>query len=378
MAALALSRRDGRFWVRGRPWKPVNFVSEKISMTALTLSLPDVLPPDGPPRPGPAAERAAAIGALVAVGDPGSLCAWVRLYWNWQVSGASVATLRAKRSDLARFVTFFVGELQHDSVDGWTPAISRHFQAHLLNKGSSTGGRLAATSVNRICATVRHFGAFVHGHRALPAGPPFGDVRDVSVDEPAWYGLSATQLARLRAACELRLAQCRRKNQNPLLEAAVFYVLLHTGLRESELVALDFAQYHHRGLHEVRRKARRVTRKVHVPSAAAAMLERYLDESRGRAPGPLFVARGGERLTVRGVAYICERLARQASTHAKEGGRFHLTPHMLRHTYLKRAADQHGVHVAQKLSGNVSMREVFRYTKPSDAEAQQTAEGLFN
>lgn len=84
------------------------------------------------------------------------------------------------------------------------------------------------------------------------------------------------------------------------------------------------------------------------------------------------------RLTTRAVAYICERLAAQACAHVKDPSEnFALTPHMLRHTFLKRVADKHGVHVAQQMSGNVNIREVFRYTKPSDDEMHETAEGLF-
>ncbi len=41
-------------------------------------------------------------------------------------------------------------------------------------------------------------------------------------------------------------------------------------------------------------------------------------------------------------------------------------------------ADKHGVHVAQEMSGNTSTRVIFRYTKPSPQEIEETAEGLFN
>lgn len=53
------------------------------------------------------------------------------------------------------------------------------------------------------------------------------------------------------------------------------------------------------------------------------------------------------------------------------------SPHMLRHTFLKRVTDKHGVHIAQKLSGNVSVREIFRYAKPSEEESAAVVEGLF-
>ena len=55
----------------------------------------------------------------------------------------------------------------------------------------------------------------------------------------------------------------------------------------------------------------------------------------------------------------------------------YLTTHMLRHTFLKRVTDKHGVHVAQKLSGNTSVREIFRYAKPSEEEVERVVEGLF-
>ncbi|MCE7929366.1 MAG: site-specific integrase, partial [Chloroflexi bacterium CFX7] len=71
-------------------------------------------------------------------------------------------------------------------------------------------------------------------------------------------------------------------------------------------------------------------------------------------------------------------ICRQANAHVPEAERIHLTPHMLRHTFLKRVADKHGVHVAQRMSGNVSIREIFRYTKPSEEEMQRTAEELFS
>ncbi|WP_238400517.1 hypothetical protein [Legionella bononiensis] len=52
---------------------------------------------------------------------------------------------------------------------------------------------------------------------------------------------------RLKSACEQRIKTCTRKNQNPLMETALFYVLLDTGLRESEVVNLNVDQYRQKG-----------------------------------------------------------------------------------------------------------------------------------
>ncbi|KIE05190.1 Uncharacterized protein NF27_EL00020 [Candidatus Jidaibacter acanthamoeba] len=40
-------------------------------------------------------------------------------------------------------------------------------------------------------------------------------------------------------------------------------------------------------------------------------------------------------------------------------------------------ADKYDVHIAQKMSGNVSIREIFRYTQPSEDEVHNYSEMLF-
>ena len=307
-----------------------------------------------------------------------SLTAWAGVYFGVHVAGSSRKTELAKRRDLEKFLSFFQQGIGHDQVDGWTPAVSRHFQKALEKSVSyQSGGPLKATTVNRTMATVRHFGRWLHKQRPLTAGDPLAGVKDLVVDPPDWSGLSDVQIMRLKSACEQRLKFCERKNQNPLLEAAVFYVLLHTGLRAGELSALDLVQYHHRGFHEVVRKGKRVSKKVPVPSEARERLDRYIEEKRGEEPGPLFLGRYGERITPQTIALICARLSKQASASLPEEERFKLTPHNLRHSFLRRVADKQGVHYAQRLSGNISIREVFRYAKPSDEEIAEDVEALF-
>jgi integrase/recombinase XerD len=307
-----------------------------------------------------------------------SLVAWASLYFSVHVAGAPRKTEEAKKRDLSLFLSFFASEVGHDKVDAWSPAVSRAFLASLKAKVSeSTGQPLSPTTINRVMASLRHFGRWLHGRRPLLAGPPLEGVRDVKTDHPDWNGLTPRQILRLKAACEQRLAACSRADQNPLLEAAVFHVLLHTGLREFELSSIERKQYHHRGFFDVTRKGHRVTRKVPLPAEARDWLDRYLKESRGDGSGPLFRSRTGQRLTPQDVRRLCHRLSAQASAHLPEKERFRLNPHQLRHTFLKRVADKHGVHVAQKMSGNISIREIFRYTQPNQDEIDQAVEDLF-
>ncbi len=127
-----------------------------------------------------------------------------------------------------------------------------------------------------------------------------------------------------------------------------------------------------------RRKNKRISKKVPLPQDAREFLDRYLITRENASPeDPLFVSRYGNRLHTQDVRRACDRLLKQACAHLDEPEKFHFTPHKLRHTFLKKVADEHGVHFAQQMSGNISMREIFRYTKPSQAEIDQTVEELF-
>lgn len=60
-----------------------------------------------------------------------------------------------------------------------------------------------------------------------------------------------------------------------------------------------------------------------------------------------------------------------------EQEQFLFAPDKLRRTFLKKVTDKHGLHFAQELSGNVSIKEIFRYAKPIQEEIQSTIEELF-
>jgi len=316
---------------------------------------------------------------LTEVDTKDRLSSWANRYFMLHVTNAPYHTQRAKKSDLSKFLLYFTSTTNSDIPDLWTPAITKGFQSHLGNIASlKTGKGLVATSINRILATLKHFGNWLHKERKLLGGNPFNGVKFTQVEDPEWNGLTVTEVTRLKAACEIRLNACKKQNQNPLLEYVVFSILLSTGLRESELVSLNMEQYHSRGFHNVKRKGNKITRKVPVINETKELLDQYLATRETPTPdSPILLTQYGTRLQTRDVARICERIVKQANAHLPENQKIRLTPHMLRHTFLKRVADKHGLHVAQNLSGNVSIKEIFRYTKPNDAQKQQIVEDLF-
>lgn len=311
--------------------------------------------------------------------DTNSLKAWLGYYYEVHVKGAPEKTEQAKMKDLSKFIQFFEMEVGHDHVDSWTPAVSKQFQKSLTNTISPvTNKPYKATTVNRTMATIRHVGRWLHQHRQLMAGDPLSQVKDVQVDSQDWNGLTSRQLMRLKSACEQRIKSCTRKNQNPLLETAIFYALLGSGLRASELVSLNIYQYERKGLSNVvRHKSKRVTGRVPLPIVSRQFLEQYLAQRQAEQDEPLFITRYNTRLKTLDVYRSCQRLLKQALAFLPDEEKFEFTPHKLRHTFLKRVTDKQGVHFAQELSGNVSIKEIFRYAKPSEDEKQRTIETLF-
>ena len=290
-------------------------------------------------------------------------------------------TVDAKKRDLNKFLDFFTTELGTDQIDYWTVSITKEFQKRLAkNKSYKTGKPYRTTTINRIFATMKHCGRWIEKQRAFKAGNPFVGIQDLVEDEPEWKGVTDRQLMLLRGACDQRLSICIRKDQNPFLEVAIFYTLLHTGLRESELCNLDALQYFESGFHEVQRKGRMITKKVFLPTEARDRLEIYL-KNRGldeeKQYLPLLTSRTGNRIAPRDVQRVCERLSRQACVQLPEKEKFTLTPHQLRHTFLKRVTDKHGIHRAKKLSGNIGIRELFRYSQPSSKEIEENVECLY-
>lgn len=319
------------------------------------------------------------LGKVLPFETEDSITYWANKYFHIHVVNSPYHTQRAKKSDLSIFLEYFNFTLASTLIDLWTPSITKGFQNHLSKQISNrTGKTLEATSINRILATIKHFANWLKKNKELPGGNPFQGVKFIQVEDPAWNGLTPIEITRLKAACEIRLNACTKKHQNPLLEYVVFSILYSTGLRESELANLNVEQYYARGLHNIKRKGHKVTRKVPIVNETKDLLDKYLSTRQGLEPNsPLLLNQYDRRLNVRDIARICERIAKQANTHLPEEQKIKLTPHMLRHTFLKRIADKHGLHVAQNLSGNVSIREIFRYTKPNDQQKHQILEDMF-
>lgn len=181
---------------------------------------------------------------------------------------------------------------------------------------------------------------------------------------------------RALAAGEVRALFGQGDGPTDRRDAAIVAVLYGCGLRRSELVALDVADWNpvDRAL-AVRHGKGNKARQAFLPAGAAVALTAWL-EARGEASGPLFVGirRGGNVQT--------SRLSDQAILHilqvrGEAAGVAPFSPHDLRRTFISDLLDA-GADIAtvQQMAGHASVTTTARYDRRGDAAKKRAADLL--
>jgi integrase/recombinase XerD len=290
------------------------------------------------------------------------------VYLVTEVAGQSQATLDAKRRDLQRFLSFYQKLYGHDRPDEWFVSITKAFLKATQNE------KLAQASIVRIYATVRHFARWCD--RKFPALFPLGCPTD-GVKPPAepaadWKGLTRLEELRLLSAAQALRVHPGTGTDQGLRNHALLAVLLGSGLRVSEVLNLDRDQYTGRQFIKVMVKGGFVRDAVPVQRDARQVLDDWLASREDDAPA-LFITRSGRRLSRREAAAVIRRIAAQANAHLAEEDKIDVSPHVLRHTFLRKLAESKGVQYAKEASGHQSDRYIWRYVKP---DRQTLAEAI--
>ena len=300
-----------------------------------------------------------------------SLAALAHIYLVTDAAGQSPGTADAKRRDLQRFLAFYQAFHRYDQPDAWYVSITKAFLKHLH------GERLAQASLARIYATVRHFARWLHRKfpALFPLGCPTEGVKPPAEPTPDWKGLSRLEEIRLDAAAQtLRVRPGHGTNQG-LRNHALLAVLLGSGLRVSEALSVDRDQYTGKGFARVQVKGGGVRDCIPVQREARAVLDAWLAARADTAP-PIFCTSTGRRMSRREAAASIRRIAGEANGRLSEEEKIQVSPHVLRHTFLRKLAEAKGVHYAREASGHQSDRYIWRYVKPDQQTLAEAIEEL--
>jgi integrase/recombinase XerD len=306
----------------------------------------------------PANNQQHKVSGLLAQGRS-SLRALARAYFVTEVAGQAPATVEAKRRDLGRFFAFYAKLYGHDRPEEWYPSVTREFLRLTAKEGVSEA------TLARTYASVRHFARWIHLKvHPFPMGCPTDGIKPPREPEPRWKGLSRADEIRLLAAAQTLRVRPGRGTDQGLRDHAAIAVLLGSGLRVSELLSLNRDQYTGRGFKKVLGKGGWIRDFVPVKADARQVLEHWLAE-RGNITGPIFTTRTGARLSRMQFFKVLQRVADQANAHRQDAERLKVSPHVLRHTFLRKLAEEKGVQYAKEASGHRSDRYIWRYVKPS-------------
>jgi integrase/recombinase XerD len=299
-----------------------------------------------------------------------SLAQLANLYLRTEAAGQSEATHDAKQRDLQRFLTFYQGLYKHDRPEEWFVSVTKAFLKALQREQLAQTSRrqkkkLAPASLVRIYATVRHFARWLHRKLPdlFPLGCPTEGVKPPAEPTPDWKGLTRLDEIRLDAAAQTLRARPGHGTNQGLRNHALLAVLLGSGLRVSEALSLDRDQYTGKGFSRVRIKGSGIRDVVPVHREARKVLDAWLEARQDDSP-PLFITRTGRRMSRSEAAEAVRRIAAQANGRLTGDEKIDVSPHVLRHTFLRKLAETKGVHYAREASGHQSDRYIWRYVKP--------------
>ena len=252
---------------------------------------------------------------------------------------ASPHTVAAYRRDLARFVAE-VGDLAPGEVR------SHDVRAFA---GRLHGGGLSPRSIARHLSSVRGLFAHLARRGTLPGNPALG-VQAPKAQRRLPGALDADQAAQLFA---VEPDSDLGKRDRAMLE-----LLYGSGLRLSELVAIDLADLDLAGGFVTVTGKGRKTRIVPLGGPAKAAIEAWLATRPGLSgAAPLFTGRGSARISPRSVQLRVKKLAQQAA--ANDG----VHPHMLRHSFASHLLESSGdLRAVQELLGHANIGTTQIYT----------------
>lgn len=266
---------------------------------------------------------------------------------------ASEHTVAAYSADLAEYAGFLEG--RGEAWDAVGRGTLRAYLASLQAKGLSSRTRGRKLSALRTFYRVMRRDGYIERD-------PMAGIRSPKAGRSLPALLSPPQAGELLEA---------RAGEGPqeLRDRALVELLYATGLRVSEVVALDLGQVDMELAEAVVVGKGGKTRVVVVGEAALQALRGYLEGGRpallkGAGERALFLNRSGGRLSDRSARTIVESLRKRAGLPER------ISPHTLRHSFATHLLDGGAdLRVVQELLGHASLNTTQVYTHVTQAES---------
>jgi site-specific recombinase XerD len=290
-------------------------------------------------------------------GLDGRRAAVLSAYLSWLEGRPLAARSREAYAHQVRRYLAWLGDRSPVDGDPLADGDARDWAARDYKRHLKAVERWKPASVNLALAALDSF------YTQLGLGRPVVRREDLSKSAPRAIGVEEQR--RL-----LRMADRARPR-----DRAIVVVLLYTGLRLAELVALDVDDLRmsaRKGVVIVRSGKGDAYREVPLNALVRQVLEEWLKERGARAAEgdrALFVGRGGRRLSKRSVDDVVRGLGKDAGVS--------LSAHILRHTFLTRMVRQGSdLVLVAELAGHRRLETTRRYSLPSDVDRLLAVENL--
>lgn len=282
----------------------------------------------------------------------------------------SEQTIKAYMTDLRSFSRWCQGATGEAlEVESITPMEIIEYRNAMLDWGKKP------STINRSLISISSFCQWAEQNDLILNNPAAG-IRNVA-EEP----LAPRALERKE---QLSLLRAVRKSGN-LRDLAILTMLLHTGMRVSELCNLrvsDISFSRNSNMITIREGKGTKRRNVPLNSTVIGVLRDYLKllESNGQtilvaSPNPekerfLFYGQKRMPLTDRGVRYIIKKYAYIAKIK-------HVSPHIFRHTCAKNLIDAgQSIDRVSKILGHSNINTTSVYTMPTEQDLHITMESI--
>ena len=264
----------------------------------------------------------------------------------------SPETLRAYRKDLEQLQDFFKAKKLSELVDSSAEEV-RRWLAHFGGRGYSR------STIARKLASVRGYFRFLQRENRFEGRCAFLELDTPKVPRSLPHFLTIQEVMRL-------LDQPQTDSYRGLRDRAILEILYSTGLRVSELVALDWSHIDSK-IRLVRafgkgRKERIVPIGEHALrslfSYREAIPSQWIPEDGNWAPVPVLLNRFGQRISDRSIRKIFDRYVGRAGLDKRT------SPHTLRHSYATHLVDSGAnLREVQELLGHkhLATTQVYRH-----------------